>query len=91
MRSVRALTRRRYKHNWRYHKEVHLWLTKESGIEPSQKTDQYERGSYIFFDRASWDLSAGRADDFSGDVGQAEEAVRACLQPGASEERRRQR
>jgi hypothetical protein len=51
---VRAC-KRRYKRNWRYHKELKLWLTKESGIEPSQKTSTYERGSYIFFDPITWE------------------------------------
>ena len=36
-----------YKHNWRYHKELRLWLTKEAGSEPIQKTATYERGSYM--------------------------------------------
>lgn len=37
----------RYKHNWRYHKDLRLWLTKEAGTEPTQKTQSYERGSYM--------------------------------------------
>ncbi|GAA5867055.1 hypothetical protein JCM1840_001469 [Sporobolomyces johnsonii] len=44
-----------YKHNWRYHKELRLWLTKEAGTEPTQKTATYERGSYIFFDPVLWE------------------------------------
>lgn len=44
-----------YKHNWRYHKELRLWLTKEAGTEPTQKTQSYERGSYIFFDPTLWE------------------------------------
>lgn len=36
-----------YKHNWRYHKELKLWLTKEAGTEPVQKTATFERGSYM--------------------------------------------
>ncbi|GAA5969506.1 hypothetical protein JCM8115_000411 [Rhodotorula mucilaginosa] len=44
-----------YKHNWRYHKELRLWLTKEAGSEPIQKTATYERGSYIFFDPVLWE------------------------------------
>ena len=56
--SMRLLIRRRerrYKHNWRYHKELRLWLTKEAGTEPTQKTQSYERGSYIFFDPTLWE------------------------------------
>lgn len=45
----------RYKHNWRYHKDLRLWLTKEAGTEPTQKTQSYERGSYIVFDPSSWE------------------------------------
>lgn len=44
-----------YKRNWRYHKDLHLWLTKDVGSEPTQKTATYERGSYIFFDPNSWE------------------------------------
>ncbi|GAA5909097.1 hypothetical protein JCM6882_001187 [Rhodosporidiobolus microsporus] len=44
-----------YKHNWRYHKELRLWLTKEAGTEPIQKTATFERGSYIFFDPVLWE------------------------------------
>jgi len=44
-----------YKHNWRFHKELKLWLTKESGSEPSQKTSTYERGTYVFFDPQTWE------------------------------------
>jgi CCR4-NOT transcription complex subunit 2 len=46
---------RRYKHNWRYHKDLRLWLTKEAGTEPTQKTQSYERGSYIHFDPVLWE------------------------------------
>ncbi|QSL67159.1 hypothetical protein MERGE_001548 [Pneumocystis wakefieldiae] len=41
--------------NWRYHKELKLWLTKEPGVEPIQRTPQYERGQYIFFDYILWE------------------------------------
>ncbi|KAG5518866.1 hypothetical protein PMAC_002397 [Pneumocystis sp. 'macacae'] len=41
--------------NWRYHKELKLWLTKEPGVEPIQRTPQYERGQYIFFDYMLWE------------------------------------
>lgn len=44
-----------YRHNWRYHKELRLWLTKETGTEATQKTSTYERGSYVFFDPTSWE------------------------------------
>ena len=44
-----------YSRNWRYHKELHVWLTKEQNTEPTHKTPTYERGTYVFFDPASWD------------------------------------
>lgn len=44
-----------YKRNWRYHKDLHLWLTKDINSEPIQKTSTFERGSYIFFDPNSWE------------------------------------
>lgn len=44
-----------YNRNWRYHKELHLWLTKEQGTEPTAKTQAFERGTYIFFDPNSWE------------------------------------
>lgn len=44
-----------YKRNWRYHKDLHLWLTKDVGSEPTQKTATYERGTYIFFDPNIWE------------------------------------
>ncbi|WFD29735.1 transcriptional regulator [Malassezia sp. CBS 17886] len=44
-----------YARNWRYHKGLHLWLTKEQNAEPLQKTPTYERGTYVFFDPGSWE------------------------------------
>lgn len=44
-----------YARNWRYHKELHVWLTKEQGTEPTQKTPTYERGTYVFFDPSLWE------------------------------------
>ncbi|KAF8315589.1 hypothetical protein DL93DRAFT_834752 [Clavulina sp. PMI_390] len=41
--------------NWRFHKEGHMWLTKESGTAPSQKGPNFERGVYTFFDPDSWE------------------------------------
>ncbi|CAO1623523.1 unnamed protein product [Sympodiomycopsis kandeliae] len=40
--------------NWRYHKELQLWLTKEHDMEPIQKTAMYEKGHYVFWDVDSW-------------------------------------
>jgi CCR4-NOT transcription complex subunit 2 len=41
--------------NWRYHKELKLWLTKDPLTEPIQQTSQAERGIYVFFDPSTWE------------------------------------
>lgn len=41
--------------NWRYHKELKLWLTKDPLSEPIQQTAQAESGMYIFFDPSTWE------------------------------------
>lgn len=41
--------------NWRYHKELQVWLTKDSSAEPIQQSPQSERGLYIFFDPHNWE------------------------------------
>ena len=44
----------RHGRNWRYHKKLRLWLTKDDMMVP-QVLDQYrERGYYIFFDIKQW-------------------------------------
>ncbi|THH27653.1 hypothetical protein EUX98_g6533 [Antrodiella citrinella] len=43
--------------NWRYHKEMRLWITKESGTSPSQKVPSGERGSYSYWDPENWEKS----------------------------------
>ncbi|KAH8086001.1 hypothetical protein BXZ70DRAFT_956790 [Cristinia sonorae] len=41
--------------NWRYHKEMRLWITKETGTSPSQKVPGGERGSYSYWDPENWE------------------------------------
>ena len=41
--------------NWRYHKELKMWLTKDPMSEPIQRSGQAEQGIYIFFDPQSWE------------------------------------
>ncbi|TEB39977.1 hypothetical protein FA13DRAFT_1724194 [Coprinellus micaceus] len=40
--------------NWRWHKDLRLWITKESGTTPSQKVQGGEQGLYTFWDPESW-------------------------------------
>ncbi|EPS44206.1 hypothetical protein H072_1803 [Dactylellina haptotyla CBS 200.50] len=42
--------------NWRYHKELQVWLTKVPGNEPSQIVQgRFEKGVYIFFEPTLWE------------------------------------
>ncbi|AMD22046.1 HGL294Cp [Eremothecium sinecaudum] len=44
------------KRNWRYHKTLKVWLTKDPLMEPIVSQDSTsERGSYVFFDPQRWD------------------------------------
>lgn len=40
--------------NWRWHKELRHWLTKETGTPPSQKVPGGEAGTYTFWDPETW-------------------------------------
>lgn len=45
-----------YRRQWRYHKELRLWLTKdpESQQPPTARTPRGEQGVFIFFDPGQW-------------------------------------
>lgn len=44
------------KRNWRYHKTLKAWLTKDPMMEPVVSGDGLsERGSYVFFDPQRWE------------------------------------
>ncbi|KAL1558627.1 putative NOT transcription complex subunit vip2 [Salvia divinorum] len=51
-----------YNRTWFYHRELHLWFTRVSNMEPLVKTSAYERGSYICFDPNTWETI--RKDNF---------------------------
>ncbi|CZT43855.1 related to cell division control protein CDC36 [Rhynchosporium secalis] len=40
--------------NWRYHKKLQLWLTKDEMMVPQSMGNGTERGYYIFFDIKQW-------------------------------------
>jgi CCR4-NOT transcription complex subunit 2 len=51
----------RYARNWRYHKELGLWLTKETDengrpVQAFRRTspNALDRGVYVFFDPTTW-------------------------------------
>ncbi|EMD39642.1 hypothetical protein CERSUDRAFT_71526 [Gelatoporia subvermispora B] len=43
--------------NWRFHKELRLWITKETGTTPSQKVAGGEHGTYSYWDPENWEKS----------------------------------
>uniref|UniRef100_A0A3P8X386 CCR4-NOT transcription complex subunit 2 n=1 Tax=Cynoglossus semilaevis TaxID=244447 RepID=A0A3P8X386_CYNSE len=43
-----------FNRDWRYHKEERVWITRAPGMEPTLKTNAYERGTYYFFDCLNW-------------------------------------
>ena len=41
--------------NWRYHKELMMWLTKDQAYgEPIPISPEAEKGSYVFFNHQTW-------------------------------------
>ncbi|KAI0076743.1 hypothetical protein K474DRAFT_1691207 [Panus rudis PR-1116 ss-1] len=46
-----------YNRNWRYHKELRLWITKEQGTSPSAKVPGGEQGTYSYWDPENWEKS----------------------------------
>ncbi|XP_053435878.1 CCR4-NOT transcription complex subunit 2-like [Nycticebus coucang] len=43
-----------YNRSWRYHKEERIWISRVPGIDPTMRTNTYERGIYYFFDYLNW-------------------------------------
>lgn len=50
------VSRELIRRNWRFHKELQVWLTKDTSVEPKQTSIGTEEGTYIFFDPISWDF-----------------------------------
>ncbi|OCH90418.1 hypothetical protein OBBRIDRAFT_776922 [Obba rivulosa] len=46
-----------FNRNWRFHKELRLWITKETGTTPSQKVAGGEHGTYSYWDPENWEKS----------------------------------
>ena len=56
-----ALTKSRTSRNWRFHKELKVWLTKDSGFEaPQPISADAERGRYIVFNEKGWQRESVR-------------------------------
>ncbi|KAJ2782335.1 bck1-like resistance to osmotic shock [Coemansia interrupta] len=43
-----------YRRQWRYHKEMRLWLTKDPESQPTARTQRGEQGVFVFFDPSVW-------------------------------------
>ncbi|KAJ2688093.1 transcriptional regulator, partial [Coemansia spiralis] len=43
-----------YRRQWRYHKELRLWLTKDPETQPAARTVRGEQGMFVFFDPSIW-------------------------------------
>lgn len=43
-----------FNRNWRYHKELRLWITKETGAPSSAKIPGGEQGTYSYWDPEDW-------------------------------------
>lgn len=77
-----------YARHWRWHKEIGYWLTKDPRAEATEKTATYERGTYIFFDPATWSrveqkdftLAYEFLEDRSQQQQQAQQAAAAAAQ-----------
>ncbi|ORZ37190.1 hypothetical protein BCR44DRAFT_1479461 [Catenaria anguillulae PL171] len=40
--------------HWRFNRAAQVWLTKDPSVDPVAKTAQYERGTFVVFDVATW-------------------------------------
>lgn len=40
--------------NWRYHKKMQVWLTKDELMQPIQIGNGVERGFYVVFEPKTW-------------------------------------
>jgi hypothetical protein len=50
----------RWNRNWRYHKDLRVWLTKETGTSPSQKQPGGELGMFTIWDSENWEKTRKR-------------------------------
>lgn len=44
----------RHNRNWRWHKKLRVWLTKDEHMTPQVLSPSHERGYYIIWDTAEW-------------------------------------
>ncbi|KAF7799436.1 hypothetical protein EIP86_010671 [Pleurotus ostreatoroseus] len=67
--------------NWRYHKEMRLWITKETGTPSSQKVPGGEQGTYTYWDPENWEKARKEMTVLYSDL---EEKSQPVFAPGAT-------
>lgn len=67
--------------NWRYHKEMRLWITKETGTPSSQKVPGGEQGTYSYWDPENWEKARKEMTVLYSDL---EEKSQPVFAPGAT-------
>jgi CCR4-NOT transcription complex subunit 2 len=45
---------RRHARNWRWHKKLHIWLTKDDMMTPQSISPSQEQGYYVVWDTRNW-------------------------------------
>lgn len=51
------LTCNRHSRNWRWHKKLRVWLTKDDMMTPHSISPSQEQGYYIVWDKDTWSKS----------------------------------
>ena len=67
--------------NWRYHKELRLWITKETGTPSSTKIPGGEQGTYSYWDIENWEKARKEMTVLYSDL---EEKSQPVFAPGAT-------
>lgn len=54
VRSLSADMAHRHSRNWRWHKKLHIWLTKDELMTPQSISPTHEQGYYVIWDIRNW-------------------------------------
>ena len=79
--ACRSCPVRSWNRNWRYHKEMRLWITKETGTPSSQKVPGGEQGTYTYWDPENWEKARKEMTVVYSDL---EEKSQPVFGPGAT-------
>eukprot|EP00727_Mastigamoeba_balamuthi_P002138 m51a1_g11921 hypothetical protein (468) ;mRNA; r:667943-669792 len=50
------------RNDWKFHKELKVWIKRAPGTDPITKNNAYEHGSWVYFDVGTWEVT--RKDNF---------------------------